>query len=291
MKNCNCIEKTPKKFFIKYYGKIRNGSYPKKTKNKFKVITCSICEVTRLYPFPKISYETKVYRKLYNDDFDIKSFKKYNNVHQTPGFFGIKKNEIKNKNVLDYGCGYGLFLDNISKDVKKTFAIEPQKDLKDYLSKKGHQVIDYEKPKNSNLNTIDVITSFGVIEHTKNPIKYLKIAKKLLKKNGCLYLCTDNLNDILMKSNIKEFNEFYYRTAHYWYFTAQSLKKLLIIAGFRKIKIRYLHNHGMENFLHWMKNKKPLNDNNLKRTKLNKLWIKTLNKSGNSELLFASCKK
>ena len=32
-------------------------------------------------------------------------------------------------------------------------------------------------------------------------------------------------------------------------------KKFLTLSGFREIKIKYIHNHGFNNFIHWMKKK------------------------------------
>ncbi len=291
MNYCLCSKKKNKLYKTIYKGKIRDGAYPKKTNKNFKVIVCEKCDLARLKPFPIISYESKDYRKKYNINLNIKSFKKFSNVDQKPEFFGIKRKYLKNKNLLDYGCGYGFFLDNVSKDVKQTFAIEPQINLQNYIKKKGHKLINYIKPEKQFFNYIDIITSFGVIEHTSNPLEYLKNGYKLLKKNGSLFLCTDNLNDILIQADIKEFKEFYFRTAHYWYFTEKSLKKLLMLIGFREIKFKYIHNHGFYNLIHWMNKKKPLNDNNLIKNQTNIEWIKTLKKIKATELIFVSCKK
>ena len=71
----------------------------------------------------------------------------------------------------------------------------------------------------------------------------------------------------------------------------KSLKKLLTLTGFREIKFKYIHNHGFNNFIHWMKKKKPLNDNNLIKNKTNFEWIKNLKKIKATELIFVSCKK
>ena len=291
MNYCLCSNIKNKVHKTIYKGKIRDGAYPKKTNKKFKVTVCEKCDLARLKPLPTISYESKEYRKKYNINLNIKSFKKFSNVDQKPEFFDIKRDYLKNKNLLDYGCGYGFFLDNVNKDVKQTYAIEPQINLQHYIKKKGHKLINYITPEKQFYNYIDIVTSFGVIEHTSDPLKYLKNAYKLLKKNGSLFLFIDNLNDILVQSHIKEFKEFYFRTAHYWYFTEKSLKKILTLSGFREIKIKYIHNHGFNNFIHWMKKKKPLNDNNLMKNKTNVEWIKTLKKIKATELIFVSCKK
>lgn len=279
-----------RKIDVIYTGKIRAGAYPKITTRSYKVIKCRKSGLVKLNKFPKLSYESKQYRNLYNNGLKVKTFRKFSNVDQNPRFFGLKKSLFEGKTVLDYGCGYGFFLDNIKKISKKTLAIEPQKDLQRYLESKGHKNI-FKKDFKNYEEKIDIITSFGVIEHTKNPEKYLQLAYKLLKKGGTLYLCTDNLNDILMHLNLEEFKQFYFRTAHFWYFNKNNLEPLLKKNGFKKVNLEFLHNHGYNNFIHWLENKKPLNDNKLNKTKLDIRWQKILSKTGRSELLFATCKK
>ena len=119
MNYCLCSNIKNKVHKTIYKGKIRDGAYPKKTNKKFKVTVCEKCDLARLKPLPTISYESKEYRKKYNINLNIKSFKKFSNVDQKPEFFDIKRDYLKNKNLLDYGCGYGFFLDNVNKDVKQ----------------------------------------------------------------------------------------------------------------------------------------------------------------------------
>ena len=291
MKNIKCNKSCFKKKQTIFHGKIRSGTYPLKSKKKFRVIKCLKCNLVKLSPFPKISYETKQYRNLYNQGLKKKNYLKFSNVDQKPEFFSINRKLFSNKVVLDYGCGYGFFLDNIKKKAKKTLAIEPQKNFQDLIKSKGHQIVDHKLPDVKYLNSVDVVTSFGVIEHINNPLNYLKLAFKLLKKNGIFYVCTDNFEDILMQVNLKEFNEFYFRTAHSWYFNNSSLRNLLLKSGFKILETRFIHNHGVNNFIHWLENKKPLNDNKKKKNLLDKKWIKTLENSGRAELILFKCKK
>jgi 2-polyprenyl-3-methyl-5-hydroxy-6-metoxy-1,4-benzoquinol methylase len=284
---CFCKNKN---FITIYNGKIRAGAYPLKTKKKNQVIECRLCGIVRLKNFPKLSYKSKEYRNLYNKGLKLENSKKFNNIEQTPGYLNLKIHNFKNKIVLDYGCGFGIFLDNVLKISKKTLAIEPQINLQKYLISKGHEVIN-EKLENNYYNKVDTITSIGVIEHVSNPLKYLEKAFKLLKRGGKIFVCTDNFNDVLMSMKIKEFEEFYYRTAHYWYFTSKSLTSILKQSGFKKISTKFIHKRGFKNFEHWLINKKPLNDNKLVKNKINNDWIKLLNTSGRSELILISAEK
>ena len=58
-------------------------------------------------------------------------------------------------------------------------------------------------------NRIDILISFGVIEHTENPLIYLEQAKSFLSASGKLFLETDNSDDFLMGLDLPEFKMFF----------------------------------------------------------------------------------
>ena len=73
---------------------------------------------------------------------------------------------------------------------------------------------------------VEIISTFGVIVHIEDPLAMLIDIYNLLSDNGHLYIETDNLNDVLIHLDIPEFNQFFFRTAHYWYFDSTSLSNL-----------------------------------------------------------------
>ena len=87
--------------------------------------------------------------------------------------------------------------------------------------------------------------------------------------------------------DLPEFKKFYYRTVHYWYFTDNSLKKLLVNAGFKNVTTDYRHRYDLSNAFHWMLDRIPTG---LARTKgissyCDKAWRLHLEQSGEAELL------
>jgi len=176
----------------------------------------------------------------------------------------------------------------------KTIGIEPFTGYHESLKNRGHEVFpSIESINNEYMNTIDIIISFGVIEHTTNPIVYLEGAYSLLKKGGVIYLETDNLNDFLMKIKLDEYMQFFYRTAHYWYFDDFSLKKTLGIVGFENVKIDFRHGYDLSNTLLWLRDRRPTGVgkiNNISND-CDSSWINYLEKSGQAELLHFSASK
>lgn len=93
------------------------------------------------------------YSKLLSPWFKKKLFPYYNGI-------------LNARNVLDIGCGKGLFLDLMKKYNKRTYGFEPSDSAKTVAVRKGHTMLDkavfYSSP---NGLKFDLITMFQVAEH------------------------------------------------------------------------------------------------------------------------------
>ena len=277
-----------------YNGKIRAGTHMKMTSEVFDVIQCEECKLASLSPIPKINYSSSEYRELYNDTSDIKDYISMYDQEQTPRISKIGIEKFRNRVVADIGCGGGSFLDSISGIAQKTVGIEPYVGYHSSLTQRGHEVYSSTQESLHKLEKcVDVIISFGVIEHTDNPLEYLNDAYSLLKKGGKIYLETDNLDDFLIKMNILEFEQFFYRTAHFWYFERNSLRRIMEIAGFKNISEGFRHGYDLSNAFMWMKDRVPTGTDKVKNISsfCNDTWKRFLEESGKAELLHFSAVK
>lgn len=162
------------------------------------------------------------------------------------------------------------------------------------MRQRGHEVYSNSSEALHKLgNFVDVIVSFGVIEHTDMPIEYLTEAYSLLKKGGKIYLETDNLEDFLIKMNIPEFDQFYYRTAHFWYFDRGSLRKIMENTGFEDISEGFRHGYDLSNAFMWLKDRVPTGTGKVNDISpfCNDAWKRYLEESGQAELLHFSAVK
>ena len=168
------------------------------------------------------------------------------------------RNFIKNKIVLEFGCGSGEFLHRSQKILKKGVGIDP-----------GFERIEYSDNKKiiffKNINQIndldfkfDSIFLFHVLEHLVNPIEVLTQLQLKLKKNGNLIIEVPHANNLLLKKlKIKSFINFTLWSEHLILHTKKSLKCFLEKAGFKKNRIFFYQRYNLNNNIGWMLHDKP----------------------------------
>lgn len=281
---------------IIYNGPIRDGSFGSSV-DKSNLYHCNNCGVVRLDEkecFKQVNYETTKYREEMGQGLSVEDFYKNADpiqIHHLEAFWPFT---FRNKVVADVGCGAGSFIDHISGVTSNIIAIEPTQMYHKSLSDRGYKVFSYANTVGSEfINEVDIIVSFQVIEHVEDPINFLRDLYKLLKKGGKIIIATPNHNDILLKLIPEEFNSFYYRRVHRWYFDEKSLSYSLERSGFKNLSVRYLHSFGLSNAMFWLKDKKPTG--NIKMNGIDKtadtLWKAYTESTKQSDTIFIMAEK
>jgi 2-polyprenyl-3-methyl-5-hydroxy-6-metoxy-1,4-benzoquinol methylase len=163
---------------------------------------------------------------------------------------------LKNKKVLDFGCGWGGFLKNIKK-AKSLAGIELRSECLSFVKKNIKKIFI-----TNNLNELkekyDIVTLFHVLEHIPYQIDTLKNLKSKLSKNGKIIIEVPSAQDFLLSFNeFKEFKKFTFWAEHLILHTEASLRKILKKSGFKKIRIEYYQRYNFANHLGWFIMKKP----------------------------------
>lgn len=267
------------------------GSWGKVSTDDVVVSSCDSCHLARLKEISdqKAFYESAEYRESYNDSVDVGSYFKMHDDEQPGRLQKIGLNIFRGATFVDYGCGGGAFLDLVKGSAAKTIAIEPCREFHASLEERGHQVFaDDRGAIREFAGQVDILTSFGVIEHTENPLQYLQSIKSLLKPGGRAYIETDNLNDILMVAGPESFKQFFYRNAHLWYFSADSLSELVKKSGLEVVRKEFRHNYDLSNFMVWLKESRPsgVGAMPLFDRQLDDAWKGFLEANGFAELIF-----
>jgi len=111
-----------------------------------------------------------------------------------------EKANLKNKTVLDIGCGGGILTEAMCRLGAHTTGIDAAKDaiqvaqlhaLSEELNI-DYQVSTAEEYAQNHPNTFDVITCLEMLEHVPEPHSVIAACHALLKPNGLLFLSTLN---------------------------------------------------------------------------------------------------
>ena len=243
----------------------------------------------------------------YSDDdrkFLNRSIKKIVNVKTSSGNIKIPlieddyrravqfEKNLKNKDILDFGCGWGGFLRNV-KNYKSLSGIELRNECINYIQK-NIKKINISDNLNSFDKKFDIITMFHVLEHIPYQIKTLKLLKSKLKNKGKIIIEVPHAEDFLiLQEELKEFKNFTFWSEHLILHTYKSLKSILLKAGFKSVNIQYYQRYNFSNHLGWFLKRKPGGHNFYKEIisdSLNSSYCENLKKLGQTDTLIAIAK-
>lgn len=133
------------------------------------------------------------------------------------------ENFVKNKTVLDFGCGSGYGTEMLSKNALKITGADISKEAVDYAKDTFNSPnLDFKTISELTDEKFDIITSFQVIEHVPNDIEYVIKLKKLLNPGGYLLISTPDKKHRLFNYIQKPWNIFHLKE-----YTPKSLETLL----------------------------------------------------------------
>jgi 2-polyprenyl-3-methyl-5-hydroxy-6-metoxy-1,4-benzoquinol methylase len=206
---------------------------------------------------------------LSEDDHINESFYENSNMHQSFDFykwrnetfvddtrrFEFLKNSLVNKKVLDFGSGNGGFLELTKNISKELLGVELEKAIIPFYKEKK---IPFENNLDNISDKFDIITSFHVIEHIKEPFIILEKLKNLLEDNGKLIIEVPNANDALLTIYENEaFSNFTYWSCHLYLYTQHTLNLLAKQSGFEVEFIKHIQRYPLSNHLYWLSKNKP----------------------------------
>ncbi|MBN1645263.1 class I SAM-dependent methyltransferase [Candidatus Woesearchaeota archaeon] len=237
---CN-IRKIQVKYTLKLDRSLKDTSY-------FKIIQCKVCKLvfSSLLDYPEqidSGYEEEYFSKYdtsFEDNQKTRTFKKALKL--------LNKAKPKKGKILDFGCAEGNFLVLAKQTGWNVCGIDLSKFAAKIARKRGLNV--FNKTINDakfQKESFDVITLWDVIEHLSNLNDTFKEFKRVLKKDGLLVIRTPNeksifhliahLSYILSFKKIKFLLNTIYHSDHLYYFSKQTLTKILEKNGFKIRKI------------------------------------------------------
>jgi len=205
---------------------------------------------------------------------------------------GLWADDLSGKTVAEIGTGAGGFLDQIRElnDPPRTIiAIEPADALRPAIQAKGFETFAYATDAAASFaGAVDLACTFNVIEHVPDPVGFLADAAALLAPDGRLLLSTPNRDDTLMDL-APAYPQFFYRTAHRWYFDADSLAACAAQVGLKISRVHYIQRFGLANALVWIRDGKPSSHDSLpglSDARLDQTWQDNLVRRGVADRLY-----
>lgn len=163
----------------------------------------------------------------------------------------------KRGRVLDIGCSIGLFLKLARDRGWEPYGLEINKKALKYarevfdlpVEAKLLDELDYPE------NYFQIISLWGVLEHTTNPDEILEQVFPLLNPEGTLVILVPNGHSLATRI-MHEYSPTFGGRNHLWYFTPETLTRLLKRKGYR-VTGTYTQLSQFEEILHFLRYNDP----------------------------------
>lgn len=227
-----------------------------------KVYRCDVCGLIFLYPQMSVDEERIFYEKEYGEIFSQEKGTTPAQLFESrlPDarlYYQWTRDFLKKTHAcLELGCASGYFLATIKEHVKSVAGIETHTILKEYCRNIGIPI--YDSLNDFPDEQFDRVFMFFLLEHVGNPINYLKTIKRIMKKDGKLFIVVPNVNDALLTLyDIPAFKSFYFTPAHQFYYSKETLSQIIAKAGMNDFTIYPKQRYDLSNHMHWMMFGKP----------------------------------
>ncbi|HNY13766.1 MAG TPA: class I SAM-dependent methyltransferase, partial [Candidatus Wallbacteria bacterium] len=149
-----------------------------------------------------------------------------------------------------------FFIDAMKPFVKSVCGIEPGEQYCDYANGRG--IKTYSSLSEIASRKFDIILSFYVFEHIRNPIDFLNKLKNNLNPGGMIIFEVPNVEDVLVSFyKMPELLDFYWQLAHYFYYSSKTLEFVFEKSGFKTAEVKHSQRYDISNHIHWLKDRKP----------------------------------
>lgn len=226
--------------------------------DEIKVIECNQCGLVTLSDFSHISPKHYELGKMHELDNTIEDWLKETDSDDQRRF-EMLKSKITGKNLLDFGCGNGGFLNKTKVHTNNSNGIELEERVLKYYEKSDLKI--WNSINDVILNSkirYDIITSFHVFEHLENPIEILKLLIPLMNKDGEIIIEVPSSDDALLTLyNNEPFRNFTYWSQHLFLFNQHTVVDLIKKSGLTLNWVKQIQRYSLSNHLYWLSNGKP----------------------------------
>lgn len=225
------------------------------------VLECDLCGLVFLSSFDHINDSFYEDGNMFEQKIDKRSYL-LETQEDDNRRFELLKNLIRNKKILDFGCGIGGFITMASRVATTADGLEQNASLLRHLkeNKPSRGGGNYYQSLNEVNKNYDVITLFHVLEHLKDPIFILNQLLDKLDKPAQIIIEVPSSNDALLRLyDSVSFADFTYWSCHLYLYNEATLNALFKKLS-KTVKVNYMkqiQRYHLNNHLYWLAKDMP----------------------------------
>lgn len=213
------------------------------------LVQCQHCGLVYVNPRPDPQELYALYGETYfqNDESGVVGYADYlrDEPHIRRTFAGRLRwlqKWVQPGRLLDVGCAAGFFLDEAQQRGWQVEGLDVSAFAVGYVQQRfGYPVqhgslTQLDHPAES----YDLITLWDVIEHVPDPKAYVEKSAQLLRKGGLISLATPDVDSLPARLTGKRWVGYKLSEEHVYYFSVQTLRRMLDEAGFDVIDVRHV---------------------------------------------------
>lgn len=160
--------------------------------------------------------------------------------------------------VLEIGSATGFLLNAIRPHVgDELVGIEPGAEFREF-SQSRLGIEAYPTRDAVADRRFDLVLSYYVVEHLRDPVGELSQWRELLNPGGRVAIEVPNVDDALVRYwKVEAFDRFYWQKAHYFNYSHETLAMVLTMAGFTDVQTIPVQRYDISNHVHWLSTGKP----------------------------------
>lgn len=167
---------------------------------------------------------------------------------------------VEVERLLEIGSGTGGFVRFVRTNFPHIEVVALERDLvnREFIRKSCQNTQCVENIEGIKERRFDAICGFGVFEHLRDGLGFLREVQPLLRNGGVLALNVPNKEHALVYDySLEEFKRFTYMKQHYFSYTEKAFELLASKSGFRTKKFNYMQVWGLDNHLSWLRYRAP----------------------------------
>lgn len=223
-----------------------------------QILECTECGLVYLSDFSHIDENHYEKSGMHGDEIPDISYWLNQTQSDDERRYHSLKSKILNKQILDFGSGNGGFLLNAKKNASYVAGVEIESRVGNFYQENSLDLFRSLKELDKKRLSFDLITSFHVVEHLKDPISEIRKLSKYLNENGEMILEVPNSNDALLTLyDSGAFSEFTYWSQHLFLFNNHTIKLMVEQTGLKLNWIKQIQRYPLSNHLYWLSKKQP----------------------------------